>query len=261
MTGGTEANGEITPRQAEILPIVREQGFATVDAMARHFDVSAQSVRRDIIHLDQIGLLQRFHGGAGIVEQSIRLGYAEKRIIAAEAKTRIGQYAASLLPEGASVFLDVGTTVEAAARAMRGIAGLKVFTCSLASASILAGEQDIQLFVVGGSVAGPDGSLVGESAVEAVRQFRFDVSLIGFSGVDTDGALMDYDPAKIAVKQAAMRRSAAGIALGTSSKLGRPALMRLGPPGQIGTIVTDMTPPDPLMDLFDKVGTKVHRAA
>lgn len=233
----------MTERQARIVDIVGQQGFATIDMLARHFGVSAQSIRRDIIRLDADGVLQRFHGGVGMRETSARLGYAEKRMVATDAKLRIAAQAARLIAEGSVVFLDVGTTVEAVAQALSEKRQLRVFTASLAAAGILAGRPGIDLFVLGGSVRGVDGSLAGEATLAAIARFRFDVAVIGFSGVDHDGALMDFDLEKVAVKQAAIRHAARTLAVGDSSKFRRTATVRLAAAPHPLTVVTESRPP------------------
>ena len=102
---------------ARFLEAVRARGFATIESLAAHFDVSAQTVRRDIIQLDEQGLLKRFHGGAGAIEAPGRYSYSQKKQLQSSAKARIGKTLANLVADDASVFLDVGTTVEAAAAA------------------------------------------------------------------------------------------------------------------------------------------------
>lgn len=265
-----DAHEALTERQRAILGIVGEQGFATIEALARHFDVSAQSIRRDIIRLDSEGALQRFHGGAGIGGAGnggagggsvVRLGYAEKRIIASDAKDRIGRAAAARIPDGSAVFLDVGTTVEAVARALRQRASLRVFTTSLPTAAILTGRPEIELFVLGGSVRGADGSLAGAATLAAIDAFRFDVAVIGYSGFDADGALMDFDLEKVAVKQRAMARAATVLAVGDASKFERSALVRIAPPGAVATIVTDALSPRARARFVDGAGLDVVVAA
>lgn len=234
----------ITDRQSRIVDIVRQQGFATIDNLARDFGVSPQSVRRDIIRLDADGLLQRFHGGVGVRETSIRMGYVEKRTVATDAKQRIGRKAASLIPDGSVVFLDVGTTVEAVAQALRDKAGLRVFTTSLAAAAILAGQPTIDLFVLGGAVRGIDGAVVGETTLSLISRFRFDFAIIGFSGIDVDGAPMDFDLEKVAVKQAAIRQSQCALLVGDSSKFRKSAIVRFATEERSIVFVMDARPGD-----------------
>ncbi|BBK41022.1 DeoR/GlpR family transcriptional regulator [Allostella vacuolata] len=251
---------EVAQRRRAILAIVREQGFATIEVLARQFGLSAQTVRRDIVHLDAEGLLQRFHGGAGIREPQVRLAYAEKRVVAADAKERIGRAAAALVADGAALFLDVGTTVEAVARALRGRQGLRVFTCSLPAATLLADADGIELFVLGGEVRGADGSLVGDQTIAAIARFRFDHAFIGFSGCEPDGTLMDFDLRKVAVKQAAIARSRAAVAVGTAGKFARSAVVAVAAVDAFSHIVTDRPPPPALATLLDQGGVRLVTA-
>lgn len=244
----------LTDRQRRIVEIVRELGFATVEALAREFDVSAQTVRRDIIFLDERELLQRFHGGAGLRETTVRLGYGQKQSVAAEAKTRIGEAVAALIPEGASVFLDVGTTVEAVARSLRLRNSLHVFTSSLPAATLLAGRPGIELFVTGGQVRGLDGSLVGETTTAALARFRLDYAVLGLSGFDDDGWIMDFDLQKVGVKQAALAAARQGIAVADAGKFERSAIVRVAPPERFARLVSDAAPPAHLAALFRTAG-------
>ena len=244
--------GQLSGRQAELLGIVQEQGFATVESLAERFAVSAQTVRRDIIHLDRRGLLQRFHGGAGALEGTVRLGYVQKQGLAVLAKEAIGAEAASRVPIGATVFLDTGTTVEASAKALAGHRTLRVFTNSIASAMHLAGRAGIEVVVTGGSLRGADGSLVGEGTTALLRDLRFDLAFIGLSGWDDDGAPMDFDLDKIAVKRIAIARAHQTLALCDGGKFERAAVARIVPPDAISALVTDCRPPLALSEKLDQ---------
>lgn len=241
----------ITDRQARIVEIVSQQGFATIETLARDFGVSTQSVRRDIIKLDADGVLQRFHGGVGVRETSVRMDYAQKRTVATDAKRRIADKTAALIHEGSVVFLDVGTTVEAVALALTKKRQLRIFTSSLPVATILAGNPGIEVFVLGGFMRAVDGSVVGESTLATLARFRFDFAVIGFSGVDRDGTPMDYDPEKVAIKQAAIDRSHRSLVVGDSSKFRKSAVVRMEMVSKSVTFVTDVRPPDSVAELLN----------
>ena len=102
----------LSDRQWDVLRTVEERGFVTIEGLAEEFQVSAQTIRRDIIALDAAGYLQRFHGGAGIGRQdaAVRLGHRYKQDVALDAKQRIAEQVVKRIPDGASLFLDVGTT-------------------------------------------------------------------------------------------------------------------------------------------------------
>lgn len=258
MTNENRQSQNLTSRQAEIVAIVGENGYTTLETLANRFSVSVQSVRRDIIQLDQMRLIQRFHGGAGPSDSTIRLGYQEKRARSAEAKTKIAKGAVALIPDGATIYLDVGTTVEALAQELRGRqSGLRVFTTSLATGMILAGEQDLELHVIGGTSRGADGSLAGATTVAMISSIRFDLAFIGYSGFDDDGTIMDYDLEKIAVKQAAIRRSDKSIAIGDRSKFEQHAIAQIAAPRSFSKLLTDAPPPNRLAEMFSSAGLEV----
>ena len=244
-----------------MLALVRGRGYATVEWLAEHFAVSAQTIRRDIIRLDEHGMLQRFHGGAGADASVVRLGYAEKQELAVEAKLAIGIAAARLVPNGASIFVDVGTTAEAVARALTRHTSLRVFTNSLAAARQLADRDGIEVVVTGGILRGHDGSLVGDSVTATLRDLRLDFAFIGLSGWDDDGAPMDFDIDKIAVKRIAIARAREAIAICDASKFGRHALARIAPAEQFARLICDAPPPAPLAGRLEAAGVAVMSAS
>ena len=216
---------QLNARQKEILIRAEASGFVTIEGLADEFDVSAQTVRRDIIFLSEAGLLQRFHGGAGVIgnTETLRLDHQQKLGIAVDDKIRVANAAAALLPEGASLFLDVGTTVETTAAALNRRPGFRVFTNSMwAALAFDPAQHEINVF--GRRVAGRDGSLVGEEIMLSLNALRIDYALIACSAVDDDGRVMDFDLSKVAVKKAAMACASKKFLLATPSKFGRTAL-------------------------------------
>lgn len=230
----------LSERQAVILDRVATTGFVTIEALAAEFAVSAQTVRRDIIALSKAGRLQRFHGGAGPVDGSgpARLDYHAKREISRPEKAIVGRKAAAAIPDQAAVFLDVGTTIECCAQELAKRPGFLIFTNSI-RAAMAFDPQEHQVHVLGGRLAGRDGSLTGEEVVLALREVQLDYALIACSGIDDRRRVMDFDFSKIAVKRAAMSVSRRSFLLATKSKFGRAAL---------GTVAA--------IDQFDKVFTE-----
>ncbi|MEO0382635.1 MAG: DeoR/GlpR family DNA-binding transcription regulator [Pseudomonadota bacterium] len=215
----------LTTRQGQILQITERKGFVTIDGLADEFSVSAQTVRRDIIALSKAGHLQRFHGGAGPVngEEALRLDHGRKQQVGVEDKRKVAAQAAATIPEGASLYLDVGTTLEMTAQALKNHAGLTVFTNSM-RAALSFERADVTVHVLGGRRAGQDGSLVGENIVTTLLDLRIDYALLSCSAVEESGRVMDFDLGKIAVKKAAMRAADTSCLLLTPSKFHRSAL-------------------------------------
>jgi DeoR family glycerol-3-phosphate regulon repressor len=247
----------IDERQSKIVKRIETWGFATIEALAQEFDVSAQTIRRDIIRLEKHRMLQRFHGGAGLPRDSVRLGYSQKKVAAIEGKQRIGEAAAALVLDGSAVFLDVGTTVEAVAQALTGRGNLHVFTNSLASAAALAGNQAMKVVVTGGLLHGADGSLIGDDVTATIARFKFDVAVIACSGFDDDGTVMDFDIQKVGVKNAAMGNARRTILVADGSKFIRTAFVRISALQDFSHVVTDTEPPTKLRGAMQNAGVEI----
>ena len=128
----------LNQRQRRILELVPRQGFVSIEALAKHFRVSAQTIRRDINDLCDRALLQRFHGGAGLMSSVGNIAYASRQVMSFEEKARIAQLIAADIPDNASVFIDIGTTSEEVAKALRDHRGLRVITNNFNAAAILS---------------------------------------------------------------------------------------------------------------------------
>lgn len=246
----------LTPRQKQILAVVQEVGFTTIETLAARFDVSAQTVRREIIRLQEQNYLQRFHGGAGLASGGIRSAYAQKLTVSPQGKQRIGEALAGIIPAGASVFLDVGTTVEAAARALLAKPGLRVVTASVSIAQIFCQGGVFDVVVTGGVTRGANGSLVGQQAIATIAGFRFDYAILGIGGFDDDGAPMDFDLEKIAVRRAAMARSRQTVVLADHSKFNQVGTARIADPGKVALVVVDAEPTERLHDAWVVCGCR-----
>jgi DeoR family transcriptional regulator, glycerol-3-phosphate regulon repressor len=243
MLDGPAMDEDLNERQARIVARVREQGFVTIDALARDFAVSAQTVRREIIRLDGLGVVRRFHGGAGPGGSGERLPYAAKRGREADLKARIGAAMAKLLRAGETVFLDVGTTAEATAAALAAVQGLRVVTPGAANARILAASPGVEVVLTGGRIAGPDLSLTGPIALRTLAGYRFDWAILACSGIEESGAALDFDMDKIALKQLAMQMAGRKALIADSTKFGKTALIEVARLGDFDIVVTDQTPP------------------
>ncbi|HXP97652.1 MAG TPA: DeoR/GlpR family DNA-binding transcription regulator [Telmatospirillum sp.] len=233
----------LSARQQRIVAWIEEQGYATLEALAHHLQVSMQTVRREVICLDASGHLQRFHGGAGRTDGRVRLGYGGKSALARDAKERIAMAAAAAITDGAAVFLDVGTTVEAIARALIARKDLRIITNSLNSARIFQDHPSCSTFVLGGTLRGPDGSLVGDLTTTTLQQFKADVAIIGCSAIEADGSVMDYDVDKIAVKRAAIAGARQSCLVADAAKFTRHAVTCIAALADFTALITDTPPP------------------
>jgi len=257
----------LTPRQADIVALARDTGRLDVDALAAHFGVTPQTIRKDLNELCEQGVLQRYHGGAMLPSSVTNLAYEARRQLATDAKRSIGLKAAELIPHDCSLLINIGTTTEQVATALRGHRGLMVITNNLNVVNILQGYQDIEVIVAGGVLRHSDGGIVGEPAVEFLRQFKVDYAVIGTSGIDEDGTLLDYDYREVEVSRKIVESSRRAILVADALKIGRSAPVRIGHLSQIDHFVTDRPLPEKLrriceesevtVDIADEGGLRV----
>ncbi|MDW5442521.1 DeoR/GlpR family DNA-binding transcription regulator [Polaromonas sp. SM01] len=243
------------PRQLKLLDEVRARGSVTVEQLAETLSVTLQTVRRDIQRLADAGLLARFHGGVRAPNSTIEnLAHRQRENLHAEGKARIARAVAAEVPDNCSLILNIGTTTEAIARALLHHKGLRVITNNLNVAAILSSNTSSEVIVAGGVVRARDRGIVGEAAVDFIRQFRVDIALIGISGIEADGSLRDFDYREVKVAQTIMTHAREVWLAADSSKFNRPAMVELATLAQIDRLFTDQPPPAPFPALLAEAG-------
>jgi DeoR family transcriptional regulator, glycerol-3-phosphate regulon repressor len=244
-------------RQAEIIEIARREGKVTVDGLSEHFDVTLQTIRRDLTDLAESGELDRVHGGAILPSGTANIGYEERRNMNHQGKVDIARICAAELPDDCSIFLNIGTTTEAVAVELLTHHNIMVVTNNMNVANILAANDACQVIVTGGALRLSDGGLVGSLTVDTIRQFKFDYAVIGCSALDEDGDILDFDIQEVGVSQTIIRQSRHVILAADHTKFQRKAPARIGSLADVSCLVTDRPIAAPLRDACENWGTRV----
>ncbi len=250
----------VSDRRQNIVEVVRQEGFVSIELLARRYAVTPQTIRRDINEMADQGLLVRYHGGAGLPSSVENVAYDTRRILCFEEKQRIAALVARHIPNYASLFINIGTTTEAVAKGLTDHIGLRVITNNLNVVSTLSRNQDCEIIVTGGLVRSRDKGVVGEAALSMITQFKVDIGVIGISGIDLDGALLDYDYREVQVAKAIIAHSRRVFLVADHTKVERNALVRLGDVSQLDAWFTDQPPPRQLAEVLAEAGTEVHIA-
>lgn len=245
---------DTSERQQAIVALARAEGRVAVEALAARFAVSVQTIRKDLNQLCEQRVLSRVHGGAVLPSGVENLEYEARRRIAAEAKSAIGRAAAALIPNDASLFINIGTTTEAVGQALTGHAGLLVVTNNINVANQMRVYPRFEVVIAGGVVRPSDGGIVGEAAADFFSQFKVDYAVIGASALDADGALLDYDYREVKVAQAIIANARHVILVADAGKFARTAPVRIARIGQIGSFVTDRCPSERFRVLCAEAG-------
>lgn len=247
-------------RQVEILEIAKLNGKVEVEPLAEHFSVSAQTIRRDLTELAQAGKLDRVHGGAIVPSGVTNLHYDHRRTKNEEGKARVAQACADRIPNNASVFLNIGTSTEAVARELLHHENLLVMTNNINVANILRDNPSCEIMLTGGSLRRSDGGLIGRLTTTVIEQFKFDFAIIGCSGIDEDGELLDFDIQEVGVSQCVIRQSRRVLLVTDYTKFGRNAPARIASLSDVEVCLTDQKIPRALEKKCRDWGTEVSVA-
>ncbi|MGQ0485055.1 MAG: DeoR/GlpR family DNA-binding transcription regulator [Hyphomicrobiales bacterium] len=250
----------LSPRQQQILALARQLGNVLVEDLAVRFDVTPQTIRKDLNDLCDGRHLSRTHGGAMLASGVENVAYEARRQLAAAEKRAIGQRAASLIPDNSSLFINIGTTTEEVARALLRHEGLMVITNNIHVAATLMPCPKIDVIVAGGTLRRSDGGIVGEAAVDFIGQFKVDYAVIGVSAIDDDGALLDFDYREVRAAQAILNNARNIILVSDAMKFTRSAPMRIGHMSQVDIFVTDRPPPETIAEVCRHSGVQVEIA-
>ncbi|WP_294357152.1 DeoR/GlpR family DNA-binding transcription regulator [uncultured Sphingomonas sp.] len=248
-------------RHRRILELARQTGSVSVEALASGLGVTPQTIRKDLNDLAARAMLSRVHGGAVVTSGVGNLDHATRAAVAAEAKAAIGAAAARLVPDGASLFVNIGTTTEAVARALVSHRELMVITNNLNVVDILAGRDGVEVIAAGGRVRASDRAVVGALAMDFIRGFRVDHAVIGASAIDRDGTLLDFDVEEVRVSQTIIAHARKVILVADASKIGRPAPVRIAGLDHIDYLVTDRIDPELARACHDAEVTVIETGA
>ena len=244
-------------RHLEILDLAKRNGFLATEELSRLLKVTVQTIRRDINDLCEKGLLRRYHGGAGLSSSTENVDYSTRQVLNREAKSRIAKMAANFIPDNASLFINIGTTTEEVAKALRGHRKLRVITNNLNVAWVLCDNAEFEVIVAGGVVRG-DRGVIGESTIDFVRQFKVDYGVIGISGIDEDGSLLDFDYREVRVAQAIIENARRVLLVADHTKFSCNPMVRLGNISEIDAFFTDRQPPGSIREILDKSGVALN---
>ncbi|WP_428607239.1 DeoR/GlpR family DNA-binding transcription regulator [Sedimenticola sp.] len=248
----TSKASNLNDRQKNILDHARSHGEVEVEALADTFNVTPQTIRRDLNLLCDLRLLQRVHGGAIAHDGVSNLGYEARSRLAIEEKQSIGERAATLIPDDCSLFVNIGTTTEQVAKHLISHIGMLVITNNINVVNTLRHSETIEVMTAGGLVRREDGGIVGDATVDFIRQFKVDFAIIGASALEEDGTILDYDPREVRVAQAIIENARSVILVADAMKFERNAPVRIGNIELIDYLVTDARPPRTFCELCQK---------
>ena len=243
-------------RHQAIAELVASRGRVAVTELASHFDVTTETVRRDLSQLEKLKLLRRVHGGA-VSTRSVTMLEAQlpdRDQANAEEKERIARAAIALLPEGGGTLLiDAGSTTARLAAHLPTSEQWTVITHAVPIAAQLAPLPHIELHLLPGRVRTATHAAVGHGTVEAIGRLRADLAFLGTNGISVRHGLSTPDPEEAATKRALVAGADRVVVLADSTKVGQERTVRFADLDDVDVLVTD--------DAIDTADTKAFEAA
>jgi DeoR family transcriptional regulator, fructose operon transcriptional repressor len=229
-------------RQQAIASVVISRGRASVAELAQAYEVTTETVRRDLAVLDRAGVLRRVHGGAVPVRalHVVEPAVSEREITRADHKDAIARAATEFFPlSGASVLFDAGTTTARVAALLPADRELVVVTNAVPIAARLATMPSVSLQLLGGRVRGLTQAAVGEQVLRVLNTLRIDIAFIGTNGISIGHGLSTPDSDEAAVKRAMVQSANYVVVVADSSKVGHEDFVSFAPIDKVDALVTD----------------------
>ena len=236
-------------RRDQILSILDAKGSVSVNELYNQLKVSRETIRRDITKLDSENRLRKTHGGALSVE-AIEPVLEDRMSVNVEGKKEIGKAAAGLVPTGASLIIDSGTTTIWLAEALLQHHRLTVYTNDMHVASRLAGRNDNRVMMLGGEIQASEGATFGRDATEMLGHYLVDLAFVSASALSVNADLMDYTREAAELRACMLKNSRVPVLLADKTKYQRTAPIRVANLDKLTHLVTDEGPKSEIVKQF-----------
>ena len=247
----------LSERQAHIADMIRQTDFVRVEDLARQFQVTTQTIRRDLNLLCERGIARRVHGGVQQINTPGNMAYAWRQILNHDAKQTIAREVARHVPNGVSVAFSIGTTPEMVSKSLLAHNHLKIFTNNLNIAMLACSNPTFEVTVAGGRLRNEDRDVIGSGMEALFEAYKVDIGIYGVAGVDEDGTLLDFYEEEVRARQIIRENSRSAYLVLDHSKFGRAAHVRGGRIDEAAKIFCDRTPPTPILDLLRRSGAQL----
>ena len=245
-------------RRNQILEILRRDERVLVSPLAAQFDVSEETIRRDLANLEQLGLAAKCYGGATLAESRSAPPFKVRKKLNVDEKKAVAVMVAQLVDDGDFLMLDDSSTSYFVLRALHGKKGLTIVTNSVETILELSGQhENWKIISTGGNLDQDVFAFFGHQAEETIRSFHVDKAIISCTGLDLDGQFTEAGIENANIKQAMMASSRETILAMDSHKFNRTAFLSVGELRQVAAVVTDRDPGGEWREYLAELGVRL----
>lgn len=243
-------------RQTHILSLVNANQSMSVLDIQQRLNVSRETIRRDLLALEEQRKLRRTHGGAIALETS-EPAIAVRQTSNPEGKRAIGERAAEMIPDGSVIVLAGGTTVQCVSDALVARRSLTVVTNCVASCLKLSGRNGNRVHMLGGELQPQNQATLGRDATEMLARYFADIVVIGAGAISPQGQLMDYSREEAELHGQMLKSAHTSIIVADHQKFGRVAPVRVQGLEHANYLVTDAAPEGAMATVLEKLPVRV----
>jgi len=234
----------LSGRQKDIMNrLYQENGELSSADIKSFFNVTVQTIRKDLNELSQLGLVRRVHGGITLPSSIQNASFSNRTIMNLEAKQNIARKVIELFPADTTIFLGIGTTPQQVAQALLDHPGLTVATNNLNVALTLCHNKNIVVHMAGGQVRINDQDTMGQETIEFLRKFNIQYGVFGAGGLNRKGQILDFSTEERNVSRIIIDHSETRVLVADRSKLDRYAPVITGVLADIDFLVMDEIDP------------------
>ena len=245
-------------RHHRILALLQSKQQVSANDLAEILDVSRETVRRDLLELEQGGQVDRVHGGAILPEQKVEAPFEKRKSAQIRAKQDIARKAADLIKPGTSLFVDAGTTTSAFGQLLTKFSGIMVVTNSIEVAqTIQSSGSDIELILLGGQIVSDVPATFGELTLSEIKRFRTDYAFVAPVAVHSELGVFSFDLREAEIARVMIGQSRESVVLCDRTKLGTTNRVRICEIDEINSVVTDGAADADLIGQFGRCGINI----
>lgn len=238
-------------RRNSILTALKEEKHVVVSELAKQFEVSEETIRRDLDKLEKEGYVVKTYGGAVISEgAAIELPYVVRKKANVEAKQKIAELAAELIMDGDTLILDASSTALFIAQKIKAKKDITLLTNSLEVLMELSDVTGWKILSTGGSLKERSCALIGSQAEECFERFHVDKAFISCKGVEAEHGFSDSSDAHAAVKRKMIAAASQVFFAVDSSKFGKLSFASISGFSGIDAVITERCPSDEWNRIF-----------
>ncbi len=250
----------IAERRSLIIQELQENKKVLVSELSKKFDVSEETIRRDLDRLSEEGIVVKGYGGAVLKEQfGMELPFNVRYKMNPEGKMRIAELAAGKIANGDYIFLDASSTTVYLSRTIRQKAfeKLTIITNSIENTVTLAPATGCEIVLTGGTVHSQTMSLMGSKAVDSVYGYHVDKALISCNGLDLTRGITEGNDEVVSMKQAIIKSAEKVILLADSDKFGRSSFSQVCDISAVNTLITDIRPSEKWVEKLEEMNIEL----